>query len=127
MWVSIFEKNQKSRHRLYYDYNTRAHVSRHTHLATAPTRHRSPFLRLQRRRLASEFAHDRRERLRVDPALDERDEHGELFAIETGIEELGDVVRDVEGFPRRVRHPAKRARARGRVREGGVMIMMSWC
>ena len=106
---------------------TRARTSRGTHLATATTRPRSPFLRLQRRRLASEFAHDRRERLRVDPALDERDEHGELFAIETGIEELGDVVRDVEGFPRRVRHPAKRARARGRVREGGVMIMMlSW-
>ncbi len=107
--------------RLYYDYNTSAHRS----LATATTRHPSPFLRLQRRRLASEFAHDRRERLRVDPALDERDEHGELFAIETGIEELGDVVRDVEGFPRRVRHPAKSARARGgvdargRVRGGG--------
>ncbi len=102
---------------MYYDYNTSAH------LATATKRHRSPFLRLQRRRLASEFAHDRRERLRVDPALDERDEHGELFAIETGVEELGDVVRDVEGFPRRVRHPAKSARggvdARGRVRGGG--------
>lgn len=75
---------------------------------TAP---RSPRIRLERRRLASELAHDRRERLWIDAALHERDEHGELFAIETRVEELGDVVRDVERFSRRVRHVGARATA----------------